>query len=355
MARALELAQRGLYTTDPNPRVGCVIVKDGIVVGEGWHQRAGEAHAEVHALAAAGERARSADVYVTLEPCSHTGRTPPCVDALVRAGVRRVIVATGDPNPRVNGQGLERLRAAGISVDVGLLVAQAESLNSGFISRMRHGRPYVRLKIAASLDGRTALASGESRWITGAAARADVQHWRARSSAILTGIGTVLADDPALTVRDFDIGRQPLRVVADSSLRMSTTAQMLRLSGPTLIATTSVNDDRIAALTGAGAEVVCLPAADKVDLAGVMRLLAERQINELLVEAGPHLCGALLAQGLVDELLMYFAPHLLGDAGRGMFHLPFITSMTDRVALEIIDTRVVGNDWRIRARPTTNN
>jgi diaminohydroxyphosphoribosylaminopyrimidine deaminase/5-amino-6-(5-phosphoribosylamino)uracil reductase len=352
MARALELAEQGLYTTDPNPRVGCVIVKDGTVVGEGWHVRPGEPHAEVLALKEAGERARGADIYVTLEPCSHFGRTPPCVDAIVRAQVRRVTAAMHDPNPLVNGKGFERLTAAGIECRSGLLETQAVGINPGFVTRMRHRRPYVRLKIAASLDGRTALASGASRWITGEAAREDVQRWRARSSVVLTGVGTVLADDPALTVRAFDIGRQPLRVIVDSRLRTPATAQMLRLPGRTLVATASDDDARKKALAAAGAEVVKLANAQaQVDLEPLLHLLAEREANEVLVEAGAILSGALLSQALVDELIVYLAPMFLGDAARGMFHLPALTSLREGMQLQITDVRAVGSDWRICARP----
>lgn len=352
MARALQLAARALYTTDPNPRVGCVIVQDDRVVGEGWHVRAGEPHAEVLALRAAGDRARGADVYVTLEPCNHHGRTPPCTDALLRAGVGRVFAAMRDPNPLVDGKGFERLRAAGIECRDGLLQAEAEALNPGFVSRMRRGRPYVRLKVAASLDGRTALANGASRWITGEAARLDVQHLRARSSAILTGIETVLADDPALTVRAFDIGRQPLRVVVDSRLRLPAGAQMLRLSGATLVATTSVDAARGDALRAAGAEILQMPSTTaRIDLRALMQRLAERQVNEVLVEAGAVLSGAMLAEGLVDELILYLAPALLGDAARGMFDLPALRSLEERVRLRITDVRAVGEDLKISAKP----
>lgn len=353
MARALALARRGLYTTDPNPRVGCVIVKEGRVVGEGWHVRAGEAHAEVIALAAAGEAARGADVYLTLEPCAHHGKTPPCVDALIAAGVGRVIAAMRDPNPRVNGGGFARLERAGIGWSVGLMEEQACALNPGFLRRMTQGRPYVRIKLAASLDGRTALASGESRWITGEAARTDVQRLRARSSAILTGVETVLADDPALTVRAFDIGRQPLRVVLDSRLRMPAQAQMLRLPGKTIVLTAEADRARHSALVQAGADVVVAPAdsAGHVDLAGALAHLAGREVNEVLVEAGATLCGRLMAAGLADELVLYLAPHLLGDGARGLFHLPGIVRMPDRIALDIVDVRAVGADWRVTARP----
>jgi diaminohydroxyphosphoribosylaminopyrimidine deaminase/5-amino-6-(5-phosphoribosylamino)uracil reductase len=351
MAHALRLAERGLYTTDPNPRVGCVLVKDGRVVGEGWHERAGEPHAEVHALRAAGEAARGATAYVTLEPCCHHGRTPPCTQALIRAGVARVVAAMPDPNPKVASQGIAELEQAGIPVQIGLLETQAERLNPGFLSRMRHGRPYVRIKLGVSLDGRTAMASGESKWITGEPARADVQRLRARSSAILTGVGTVLADDPSLTVRDFDIGRQPLRVVVDGHLSLRSEARLLRLPGKTLVVTAEDDDDYAEPLLAAGAEVLVLPAGpDRVDFATLMQDLAQREVNELLVEAGATVCGALLKAGLVDELVVYMAPHLLGSSARGMFSIPGLESMADRVALDITDIRAVGRDWRITAK-----
>lgn len=351
MARALVLAARGLYTTDPNPRVGCVLVKDGQVVGEGWHERAGEPHAEVHALRAAGAAARGATAYVTLEPCCHHGRTPPCTRALMEAGVARVVAAMPDPNPRVARQGVAELERAGIRVEIGLLAAEAERLNPGFVSRMTRGRPYVRVKLAASLDGRTALASGESKWITGESARADVQRLRARSSAILTGVGTVLADDPSLTVRDVEIKRQPLRVVVDGNLSMRADARLLRLPGKTLVVTAADDADYAEPLLEAGAEVMVLAAgAGRVDLALLMQDLAVREVNELLVEAGATVCGALLEAGLVDELVLYLAPHLLGSSARGLFNIPALESMADRIALDIVDVRAVGKDWRITAR-----
>ena len=351
MAHALRLAKYGLYTTDPNPRVGCVIVRDSRIVGEGWHRRAGEPHAEVHALAAAGQQARGATAYVSLEPCCHHGRTPPCSEALVRAGIARVVAAMPDPNPRVGSRGVAELERAGIRVDIGLLQAEAERLNPGFISRMARGRPYLRVKLAASLDGRTALANGESKWITGVDARADVQRLRARSSAILTGIGTVLADDPSLTVRDLDIGRQPLRVVVDARLGMRPDARMLSLSGKTLVATAVADAGQAAALRRAGAEVIVVRAnVDRVDLPGLMRILAEREVNEILVEAGATLCGSLLQAGLIDELVVYLAPHLLGSTARGLFEIPGLDSMQDRIALDIQDVRAIGRDWRITAR-----
>ena len=354
MARALQLAQRGLYTTDPNPRVGCVIVKENRIVGEGWHERAGEAHAEIHALHAAGEQARGATAYVTLEPCCHQGRTPPCTVALIQAGITRVVCAMTDPNPRVAGQGMAALTAAGLHVESGLMQAQAEALNPGFISRMRRHRPYVRLKLAASLDGRTALADGVSQWITGEAARTDVQSLRARSSAILTGIGTVRADDPSLTVRAIDIGRQPLRVVVDSDLHMSATAKMLQLPGATLVVAARENAAAAHRLVEAGAEVLLLPGATgRVDLTALMQHLATREVNELMVEAGAGLCGALLAAQLVDEIVIYYAPHLLGSGAQGMFVLPEMQTMQQRLALKIQDVRAVGEDWRVTVRVLT--
>ncbi len=361
MSRTLELARRGLYTTDPNPRVGCVLVRDGEIVGEGWHQRAGQAHAEVNAIRAAGERANGATAYVSLEPCRHRGRTGPCTEALVTAGVRRVVAAMTDPDPRTAGQGFETLRGAGIEVVCGLLEDQARAVNPGFVMRHTRGRPYVRIKMAASLDGRTAMADGESKWITGAAARRDVQRLRARSSAILTGIGTLLADDPALTVRAAELGedvaiRQPLRVVLDRRLRTPVDAALLRQSGTTLIATRS--DDRGARrkLADAGAEILCLSGNDadsdgRSELATLMAALAGRGINEVLVEAGATLAGALLGEELVDEIVLYTAPVLLGDTARGLFHLPHIQTLAQRLALEVIEVHAVGSDWRITALP----
>jgi diaminohydroxyphosphoribosylaminopyrimidine deaminase/5-amino-6-(5-phosphoribosylamino)uracil reductase len=350
MAHALRLAARGLCTTSPNPRVGCVIVRDGEAVGEGWHERAGGPHAEVHALRQAGELARGATAYVTLEPCSHHGRTPPCAEALLAAGVAHVVAAMADPNPVVAGSGLARLQARGIGIAVGLMEAQARELNPGFISRMERGRPFLRAKIAASLDGGTALASGISQWITGDAARHDVQRWRARSCAILTGIGTVLADDPCLNVRELDIGRQPLRIIADSRLRTPPSSAILQ-GGALLVCC----DDRIpqaAALRAGGAEVLALPGADgKIDLVALLTELGRRGINELHVEAGASLTGELLRLNLVDELLLYFAPVLLGSSARGMFDFPALTEMAQRTALDILDTSHVGQDIRIRARP----
>lgn len=355
MARAIRLAERGLFTTDPNPRVGCVLVRDGDIVGEGWHQRTGEPHAEILALRAAAERAKTSTAYITLEPCCHHGRTPPCSDALIEAGVKRVVVAMQDPNPQVAGQGLAQLKSAGIDVGSGVLQAQAEALNPGFIQRMRHGRPYVCCKMAMSLDGRTAMASGESRWITDEAARRDVHRLRARSAAMLTGIGTVLADDPSLTARldnQHEEITQPIRVVLDSKLQMLASAKMLALAGRTLVLTVSADEKKASELRAAGAEVVVLePEGERLDLTGVMTFLAKQEINELMVEAGPTVCGALLQAGLIDELVVYMAPMLMGDKARGLMSLPGFEKMSDCVKLEIADVRRVGKDVRIQARP----
>ncbi len=359
MARALQLAARGLYTTDPNPRVGAVVVREGQVVGEGWHQRAGGPHAEVFALQAAGEQARGATVYVTLEPCNHHGRTPPCVDALIEAGVARVVAALQDPNPQVAGQGLARLREAGIDVVVGVQESQARALNPGFIRRMLRNRPYVRAKLAMSLDGRTALADGTSKWITSEAARRDVQRLRARSSAVLMGIGTVLADDPSMNVRlsADELGiegavRQPLRVVLDPFLSMGPEAKMLGIDGETLIFTRHDSMDAAEPLIARGAEVLPVAAAgDGVDLETVMDTLAGIGVNEVLVETGAVLSGAMLLAGLVDELVLYVAPHLLGHQARGLFHLPALEQMSGRIQLQYVDVRTVGDDLRITLKP----
>jgi len=356
MARALRLAARGLYTTDPNPRVGCVLVREGQVVGEGWHERAGEGHAEINALRQAGEQAAGATAYVTLEPCCHHGRTPPCSQALLAAGVMRVVAAMPDPNPQVAGNGLAELAAAGVATDSGLLATEAEQLNPGFVMRMRHGRPWVRCKLAMSLDGRTAMQNGESRWITGEAARRDVHRLRARSSAIMTGIGTILADDPSLTVRlegdDAVPFLQPLRVIIDSRLRIPSTAKLLDLPGETLILTGSAAASREALLARPGVSVVTLPldTDGRLDLRAVLRYLGGTGINELHVEAGAVLCGALLAGRMVDELVIYLAPHLMGDAARGLFVLPGLQHMAQRIALAIQEVRAVGRDLRITAR-----
>ena len=355
MAHALRLAELGLCTTSPNPRVGCVLVRDGKLIGEGWHMRAGEPHAEVHALRAAGRLAKAATAYVTLEPCNHYGRTPPCADALIAAGVARVVVAMQDPNPLVAGQGIAKLRAAGIEVECCLMETAARELNIGFFSRMTRGTPWVRSKIAASLDGRTALANGTSKWITGEAARHDVQHWRARSCAVLTGIGTVLADDPQLNVRNISAERQPLRVVLDSQLRISPAARILQ-SGLTLIYTACSDAAKHRALQACGAEVITLADTDgKVDLAGVLRDMGKRGINEVLVESGRMLNGALMQACLVDELVLYLAPQLLGDAARGLADLGELTQLQQGVGLQWQDVRQVGGDLRIVAKIKKGN
>ena len=350
MARALQLAERGLWTTTPNPRVGCVLVRDGEVVGEGWHERAGGPHAEVHALRVAGEWARGTTAYVTLEPCSHHGRTPPCAEALVAAGVTRVVAAMADPNPLVAGNGLALLRAAGIETACGLLENEARELNIGFVSRMTRGRPWLRLKAAASLDGKTALDNGSSQWITGPAARRDGHAWRARACAILTGIGTVRDDDPQLTVREVDTPRQPLRVIVDSRLETPLTAKILS-GGPVLVAAAVDDEKKANSLRAAGAEVLLLPnAAGKVELKDLLEELARRGINEVHAEAGFKLNGSLLREGLVDELLLYLAPCLIGHAAAGIFNLPALTALNDRRLLQVRDLRQVGEDIRLIAR-----
>lgn len=351
MARALELAKRGLLTTTPNPRVGCVIVREDRIVGEGWHVRAGEPHAEVHALAMAGEQARNATAYVTLEPCSHFGRTPPCAEALVSAGVARVVVAMEDPNPLVAGRGLARLRDAGIVVISGVQEIEARELNIGFISRMTRGRPWLRLKAAATLDGKTALENGVSQWITGDDARRDAHRWRARSCAVLTGIGTVRDDDPQLTVRAVPTERQPLRVVVDARLETPLNARLLD-GGPVLVAAAIHDTERIAALERRGAEVVVLPNdGGKVDLQALLFELGRRGLNEVLAESGFKLNGSLLKEGCVDELVLYLAPALVGDAARGLFNLPALSSLAGKRPLAFQDVRLVGRDLRIIARP----
>ena len=351
MAQALRLAKKGLYTTHPNPRVGCVLVKQGQVVGEGWHEYAGGPHAEVNALQQAGDKARGTTVYLTLEPCSHHGRTPPCSQALVDAGVARVIAAMQDPNPLVAGKGLAQLQEAGIAVETGLLEEQARLLNQGYIKRMQRGRPYVRHKLAMSLDGRTAMASGESKWITSATARDDVQRYRAQSDAILTGVGTVLADDPSMTVRLEGHERQPLRVVVDTNLSMSPEAKMLKLPGNTLILTCSENEAAREALQKAGAEVKTMPyCATQVDLGSVLDELGDMGINEVFVETGATLSGAMLRDGLSDEMIIYVAPTLMGDNARGLFRLPELENMAQKIDVEVIDVRMIGKDMRLTAK-----
>lgn len=351
MARALRLAEQGLFSTSPNPRVGCVLVRDGQIVGEGWHEKAGGPHAEVHALRAAGERARGATAYVTLEPCSHHGRTPPCAEALIKAGVSRVVAAMQDPNPLVAGRGLALLQASGIETASGLLENEAQALNIGFVSRMTRGRPWLRLKAAASLDGKTALNNGLSQWITGPAARLDGQRWRARACAILTGIGTVRDDDPQLNVRDIDTPRQPLRVVVDSRLEISPTARILQGAGPVLVVAAVEDPDKVAQLGALGVEVAILPnASGKVDLAALLELLGGRGINEVHAEAGFKLNGSLLREGLVDELLLYLAPCLIGHQASGLFNLPELESLDGKRLLQLGDVRQLGEDIRLIAR-----
>lgn len=360
MARALELARKGLYSTHPNPRVGCVIVQEGTVVGEGWHAKAGEAHAEVHALRQAGDRARGATAYVTLEPCSHHGRTPPCADALVAAGVTRVVAAMQDPNPQVSGQGLLRLMHAGIAVQSGVLEAEARALNAGFVKRMEQGLPFVRVKLAMSLDGRTAMANGESQWITGPEARAAVQRLRAQASAIITGADTVLADQARLTVRAEELGlnaeltalaidRPPLRVLIDGRLRVPLTAPFYQ-AGPALAATCAAASarDRFAAERH---ELLALPGSSgHVDLRKLLGELAERGVNEVLVEAGPKLAGAFARTGLVDEYQLFVAPKFLGSSAKPLLDWP-LARMVEAQALEIRDIRAVGGDWLVTALP----
>jgi diaminohydroxyphosphoribosylaminopyrimidine deaminase / 5-amino-6-(5-phosphoribosylamino)uracil reductase len=356
MERALALAKRGMYTTDPNPRVGCVLVKNDEVIGEGFTQPAGQDHAEVRALKDARSRGhdlRGATAYVTLEPCSHFGRTPPCANALIEAQVGRVVAAMEDPNPQVSGRGLKMLRDAGIEVRCGLLAHEASELNIGFVTRMTRGRPWVRMKVAASLDGRTGLPSGESQWITGEAARADGHAWRARASAILTGIGTVKEDDPRMTVRAVDTPRQPKRVLIDSQLEVPPTAQILA-GAPTLIFCGDLDDrhaERAAALRERGAELVQMANADgKVDLPAMLKVLGERQVNELHVEAGYKLNGSLLREGCVDELLIYLAPSLLGTDSMSMFNLVAPETLEGRMRLNFHSVDRIGDDLRILAR-----
>jgi diaminohydroxyphosphoribosylaminopyrimidine deaminase / 5-amino-6-(5-phosphoribosylamino)uracil reductase len=368
MQHALTLAARGLTTTDPNPRVGCVILQGARIVGEGWHERAGEAHAEVAALAAAGEQAVGATVYVTLEPCSHHGRTPPCVEALLQARVARVVFAAVDPNPEVNGRGAAALRDGGVEVEGGLLEREALELNCGFVKRMAEGRPWVRVKLAMSLDGRTALATGESRWITGEAAREDVQQWRARSSAILTGIGTVLADDPRLDVRPpaaqpeaaaqsetaAQPPRQPLRVVLDSHLRTPPGSRLVA-GGEVLILTaqSSLKDVQSGMrLTAKGVRIESAPEANgRLLLGAVLDRLGELEVNELQVEAGPTLAGELVRHSLVDELLLYVAPRVLGDDARPLLELPAPAFLSEARSFTLIEMRQLGDDLRLRLRP----
>lgn len=357
MAHAIQLARRGCYTTMPNPRVGCVLVKDGAVCAEGWHEKAGQEHAEAMALRKAGTAAKGATAYVTLEPCNHHGRTAPCSQAFIAAGVSEVFVAMQDPNPLVAGSGSAALQEAGIGVRLGLLEAEALALNPGYIKRMRDGRPRVTCKLAMSLDGRTAMASGESQWITGPAARADVQRLRAQSCAVLSAVNTVLADNPAFTVRADNwqgetfagLGeRQPLRVIVDTQLRTPKDAKLLHESGNTIIVTCSADDDAARGFAGA-TEIVRQPG-DRIDLAAVLSMLAQRECNEILLECGPTLAGAMLQAELIDELVIYTAPTLLGSQANPLFVLP-LHKMAEQQPLVISDIRAVGQDWRISAQP----
>lgn len=368
MIRAIGLARLGLLTTDPNPRVGCVLVKNNQIIGEGWHVRAGHAHAEISALQQAGAAAEDATVYVSLEPCCHKGKTPPCTEALIKSGVKNVIVAMHDPNPLVAGKGIQQLQEAGIEVRTGLLESEAAALNPGFIMRFTRKKPYVRLKMAMSLDGRTALASGESQWITGKDARDDVQRLRARSSAIMTGIGTIMMDDPALNVRfdsivaempDHGVVRQPLRIVMDSQLKLPAHAKTLKLPGDVLVITSVSERSRIdkflKKIKRDNLEVIQVPVDEyaRPDLQVVMSILAEGGINELHVECGPTLAGALLMLNLIDEFVFYWAPHILGSTGKAMFVIPELPNMENRISLRIEEVRKVGSDYRISAVPAS--
>jgi diaminohydroxyphosphoribosylaminopyrimidine deaminase / 5-amino-6-(5-phosphoribosylamino)uracil reductase len=347
MARAIHLARKGLYTTDPNPRVGCVLVKDGRIIGEGWHKRAGLAHAEVEAINNATEETRGATAYVTLEPCSHHGRTPPCCETLVKAGIKRVVAAMQDPNPKVAGNGFAHLKAAGIEVSVGVLEEDAQELNRGFIMRMTKQRPFVRSKLAMSLDGRTAMASGESQWITSPEARADVHKLRAESSAILTGINTLLVDNPSLTARIDKEVVQPVRVVLDSSLKMPTNALMATLPGRSMILTCSEDEAKKETLENVGFEVYSLPENEgRLDLTEVLTFLAGQEINEVLVEGGAVLNGSLLTENLVDEWIIYMAPKILGDQGRGLFMLSGLDKLADCKEMRFKNVHHFGADLK---------
>ncbi len=356
MAHAIQLARRPRFNPSPNPRTGCVIVRDGRVVGEGWHRQAGGDHAEVMALKAAGEQARGATAYITLEPCCHQGRTPPCTHALLQAGISQVVAASLDPNPLVAGQGFSRLKTAGVTVLTGILEAEAEKLNPGFLSRMRRQRPFVRCKLGMSLDGRTAMASGESQWITSAAAREDVQRLRAGSDAILTGVGTIASDDPRYTLRlpdtDEATSRPPLLLVVDPTLRSPGEARIFRRQGTVLLVHSPDAPATRREILQQHAELLELPLAKNgIDLKRLMSWLGEQEINELLLEAGASLGGSMLAAGLVDELVLYVAPKLMGDGARGLFQLPGLTQLDQALELDIQDVRSIGKDLRITARP----
>ena len=347
MSEALRLAEKALFTTSPNPRVGCVIVQNNEIVGRGYHVKAGESHAEVMALEEAGSKSEGSDVYVTLEPCSHTGRTPPCVNALIKAKVKKVFIAMQDPNPLVSGQGIQKLKEASIEVEVGVMEAQAQQLNLGFISRMTKKLPYVRAKLAVSIDGKTALHNGKSQWITGDAARADVQYWRASSCAIVTGIGTVLSDNPKLSVRLYENARQPLRVVVDSELKIPLDAHILH-EKPLLIVYANDKQKKLPQLQALGIECTQLDDSGKVDLVALIKMLAEREMNEVWIEAGEGLNGAFLKAHLIDELMIYYAPVILGSEAKGMFTLPAYEDLENKIITTLIDHRWVGQDLRMR-------
>jgi diaminohydroxyphosphoribosylaminopyrimidine deaminase/5-amino-6-(5-phosphoribosylamino)uracil reductase len=347
MSEALRLAEKALFTTSPNPRVGCVIVLNNEIVGRGYHVKAGESHAEVMALEEAGSRSEGSDVYVTLEPCSHTGRTPPCVNALIKAKVKKVFIAMQDPNPLVSGQGIQKLKEASIEVEVGVMEAQAQQLNLGFISRMTKKLPYVRAKLAVSIDGKTALHNGKSQWITGDAARADVQYWRASSCAIVTGIGTILSDNPKLSVRLYENARQPLRVVVDSELKIPLDAHILN-EKPLLIVYANDKQKKLQQLQALGIECTQLDDSGKVNLVALIKMLAEQEMNEVWIEAGEGLNGAFLKANLIDELMIYYAPVILGSEAKGMFTLPAYENLENKITTTLIDHRWVGQDLRMR-------
>lgn len=348
MSRALQLAERGRYSAHPNPRVGCVLVRDDKILAEAWHEYTGGPHAEVNAINQANQPVAGATCYVTLEPCSHSGRTPPCVDSLIRAHIAKVIAAMPDPNPLVAGQGLSKLEQAGIATAVGLLESEARAINRGYIKRMTRQRPFVRCKLAMSLDGRTALENGQSKWITGPQARMDVQRLRAQSSAVMTGIGTVLADDPALDVRESALtDRQPLRVIIDPQLKFPTDAKMLNCAGRSLVFTANRDKAAQAVVSDAGAEVIMMESTEAGFLQAVLQYLAEvEECNEILLEGGAKLAGSMLTAGLIDELILYQAAILMGDSAAGLFHLPALQTMDEKIELELIDTRHVGKDLR---------
>lgn len=347
MSEALRLAEKALFTTSPNPRVGCVIVQNNEIVGRGYHAKAGESHAEVLALEEAGSKSEGSDVYVTLEPCSHTGRTPPCVDALIKAKVKKVFIAMQDPNPLVSGQGIQKLKEASIEVEVGVMETQAQQLNMGFVSRMTKKLPYVRAKLAVSIDGKTALHNGKSQWITGDAARADVQYWRASSCAIVTGIGTVLSDNPKLSVRLYENARQPLRVVVDSELKIPLDAHILH-EKPLLIVYANDKQKKLPQLEALGIECTQIDDSGKVDLVALIKMLAEREMNEVWIEAGEGLNGAFLKAHLIDELMIYYAPVILGSEAKDMFTLPAYEDLENKITTTLIDYRWVGQDLRMR-------